>query len=90
MLKFLEGKAALGGDHPSTLPPPPPGSQYPSSSQLPVSSRTDGGPVSSRDSAPGSVSRISLDSERMSLGDAPDVDRSPMSIRPPITSTDDD
>ena len=91
VLKFLEGKAALGGDHPSTLPPPPPGSQYPSSSQLPVSSHTDGGPGSSRDSVPSSVGRISLDSERMSLGgDAPDVDRSPMSIRPPITSTDDD
>jgi 23S rRNA (uracil1939-C5)-methyltransferase len=91
VLKFLEGKAALGGDQPSTLPPPPPGSQYPSSSQLPISSRTDGGPQSSsRDSAPGSVSRLSLDSERTSLGDAPDVDRSPMSIRPPITSTDDD
>jgi 23S rRNA (uracil1939-C5)-methyltransferase len=91
VLKFLEGKAALGGDHPSTLPPPPPGSQYPSSSQLPISSRTDGSPASSsRDSGPASVGRLSLDSERMSLGDAPDVDRSPMSIRPPITSTDDD
>ena len=82
VLKFLEGKAALGGDQPSTLPPPPPNSsQYPSSSRMEL-------PASSRESSP-SMPRISLESERMSL-EPPDVDRSPMSIRPPITSADDD
>ncbi len=83
VLKFLEGKAALGGEAPSTLPPAT--GQGQASSQYPSSSKTEAAPLS----------RDYPSSARMPVGestggDTPDVDFSPMSIRTPITSADDD
>ncbi|GAC1357918.1 MAG: hypothetical protein NVSMB47_10910 [Polyangiales bacterium] len=89
VLKFLEGKAALGGDQPSTLPPPPPSGPFSISSREPLSS--------TRDSNPASSPRASFASELEAMSgrssdapDAPDVDRSPMSIRPPMIGVGDD
>lgn len=69
VLKFLEGKSALGGAGPSTLPPPPsrdsipPSSSFPSSTNMPIA---------------------------VTVLDPPDVNTAPVSIRPPITGSDDD
>jgi hypothetical protein len=74
VLKFLEGKAALGGAGPSTLPPPPP----------------SGGPTSSRDSrSMPAISERNSSGDRISH-EPPDVDAAPMSIRPPIQGAGDD
>ncbi len=71
VLKFLEGKSALGGVGPSTLPPPP-----------------------SRDSIPPSSSLFPPSSTQMPvatpIGEPPDVNLAPMSIRPPILGDGDD
>jgi len=68
VLKFLEGKSALGGSGPSTLPPPPSRdsilpSAFASSTNMPVA---------------------------VNVLDPPDVNTAPVSIRPPLTSSDDD
>jgi len=83
VLKFLEGKSALGGSGPSTLPPPPNSGPI---SQDRDSIRPSEAPISTPISVPPS---IILEGERLSR-EPPDVDQNPMSIRPAITSSDDE
>jgi 23S rRNA (uracil1939-C5)-methyltransferase len=78
VLRFLEGKAALGGAGPSTLPPPP--SSARDSMPPPSSARDSMLPPSSRMEAPVSITIL----------EPPDVNMAPMSIRPPIPGSGDD
>lgn len=74
VLKFLEGKAALGGSGPSTLPPPPfRDSMFPPGMSIP--------PPSGRDSIPPSSATLPV---AIPIEEPPDVDYAPISIRPPI------
>lgn len=75
VLRFLEGKAALGGAGPSTLPPPP--------------SRDSMPPPSTRDSMPPPSSSMNIPVS-VNIYEAPDVNTAPMSIRPPIPGSGDD
>jgi 23S rRNA (uracil1939-C5)-methyltransferase len=91
VLKFLEGKSALGGDHPSTLPPPPPNSQFPVSSRDPAVTARDSSSFAMRTILPdGTIAEGEpVPSERVST-EPPDVDHAPISIRPAIMTSDDD
>lgn len=75
VLRFLEGKSALGGAGPSTLPPPP-------------ASGRDSRSLESM-MPPSSVSSTNWPVATNVL-DAPDVNYAPMSIRPPIPGRGDD
>lgn len=85
VLRFLEGKSALGGAGPSTLPPPPSTQSMPSTPSMPS---TRG---SSFDSLlpPSSTSSMNLPVASNYL-DPPDVNSAPMSIRPPIPGSGDE
>jgi 23S rRNA (uracil1939-C5)-methyltransferase len=84
VLRFLEGKSALGGAGPSTLPPPP----STRDSMPPPSTRGE------RDSMPPPSSSFnipySVNVFEVPDNNAPDVNTAPMSIRPPIPGSGDD